>query len=104
MLHFEARHRQYDEWRLLQTSLRPPGDPKVMWLSGLHIPETYLAALVQTTCRRKAWPLDKSTLFTRVTRLTRAADVDKALDDGCYVRGLYLEGAGWDYARAKLTR
>lgn len=40
----------------------------VMWLSGLHIPESYLTAMVQTTCRLKNWPLDKSTLYTVVTK------------------------------------
>ena len=36
------------------------GEPHVMWLSGLHIPESYLTALVQATCRKNGWPLDKS--------------------------------------------
>jgi hypothetical protein len=44
------------------------GEPVVMWLSGLHIPESYLTAMVQTTCRLKNWPLDKSTLYTVVTK------------------------------------
>lgn len=34
---------QYDDWT-------KQGDPMCMWLSGLHIPESYLTALVQTTC------------------------------------------------------
>lgn len=59
MLHFGARHSQYRAWI-------ESGEPGVMWLSGLHIPESYLSALVQTTCRRKNWPLDKSTLYTQV--------------------------------------
>ena len=33
--------------------------------AGLHIPETYLAALVQAACRAKGWPLDRSTLYTQ---------------------------------------
>lgn len=40
-----------------------------MWLSGLHIPESYLTALVQDTCRKNKWPLDKSTLYTSVTEV-----------------------------------
>ena len=40
-----------------------------MWLSGLHIPESYLTALVQATCRKNGWPLDKSTLYTAVTQV-----------------------------------
>ena len=40
-----------------------------MWLSGLHIPESYLTALVQATCRKNVWPLDRSTLYTSVTKV-----------------------------------
>lgn len=38
--HFLRRHAQYSSW--VQN-----GEPSVMWLSGLHIPESYLTALVQ---------------------------------------------------------
>ena len=41
----------------------------MMWLSGLHIPESYLTALVQATCRKNGWPLDRSTLYTAVTEV-----------------------------------
>lgn len=44
------------------------GEPKIMWLSGLHIPESYLTALVQAACRKNGWPLDLSTLYTEVTQ------------------------------------
>jgi dynein heavy chain len=97
MAHFAARHAQYAAWIA-------GGDPVVMWLSGLHIPESYLTALVQVTCRRKGWALDRSTLFTLTTRYTAVEDVPSAPEDGCYVRGLYLEGAGWDVGRACLRR
>ena len=60
ILHFEGRLKQYTEWS-------EGGLPWVFWLSGLHIPESFLAAIVQTTCRAKQWPLDKSIMFTRCT-------------------------------------
>lgn len=44
------------------------GEPNVMWLSGLHNPESYLTALVQAACRKNGWPLDLSTLYTQVTQ------------------------------------
>merc|ERR1712010_355391 len=97
MSHFLDRYTQYDLWIA-------HGEPKVIWLSGLHIPESYLTALVQTTCRRKNWPLDKSTLYTQVTSYVNAEDVPGRLDDGCYVRGLYLEGAAWDTERGVLRK
>ena len=79
------------------------GEPKVMWLSGLSIPETYTAALVQTTCRRYGWPLDKSSLYTKVTQYTSPSQVSERLVDGCYVSGLYLEGAAWDGREGRLV-
>ena len=51
------------------------GEPKVMWLAGLHAPETYLAALVQMACRDRGWPLDRSTLYTQVTPYTEPGQV-----------------------------
>ena len=80
------------------------GEPRVIWLSGLSIPETYTAALVQTTCRKYGWPLDKSSLYTKVTQFTSAAQVEEKPADGCYVEGLYLEGAAWDVAKRALVR
>eukprot|EP01006_Ploeotia_vitrea_P031480 TRINITY_DN63809_c0_g1_i1.p2 TRINITY_DN63809_c0_g1~~TRINITY_DN63809_c0_g1_i1.p2 ORF type:complete len:721 (+),score=97.62 TRINITY_DN63809_c0_g1_i1:74-2164(+) len=86
--HFKKRHQQYKAWV-------DNGEPIVMWLSGLVIPESYLTALVQTTCRKYKWPLDKSTLFTRVTKYMRASEVSERPPEGCYVDGLFLEGAKW---------
>lgn len=51
------------------------GEPKVMWLSGLHIPESYLTALVQAACRKNGWPLDLSTLYTQVTQYQSEEEV-----------------------------
>ena len=53
-----------------------------MWLSGLHIPESYLTALVQATCRKNGWPLDKSTLYTTVTHYTDPEDVNEHSGQG----------------------
>eukprot|EP00736_Rhodelphis_marinus_P009344 Rmarinus@m.3249 len=94
---FQKRFEQYRKWV-------EDGEPKVMWLSGLHIPETYTAALVQTTCRKYGWPLDKSTLYTRVTHYVTPEEVEEKPKDGAYVTGLYLEGATWDLERACLRR
>ena len=59
-----------DKWPTLQVNER---EPQVMWLSGLHIPESYLTALVQATCRKNSWPLDRSTLYTAVTEVRLVA-------------------------------
>jgi len=134
----QLRAVQYKYWTL-------SGEPLVMWLSGLHIPQSYLTALVQVSlhcrafadgaphihsekschrttdstylgehsmssfhlriachhhfislkapelydfsectfptfqiaCRRNAWPLDRSTLFTYVTKFADPDDVEE---------------------------
>lgn len=58
------------------------GEPNVMWLSGLHIPESYLTALVQATCRRNGWPLDRSTLYTQVTEYHSEEEVNEKPGQG----------------------
>lgn len=75
-----------------------------MWLPGLHIPESYLTAIVQATSRRRGWPLDKSTLFTQVTKYVNSSEVADDSEVGHFVEGLYLEGAGWDLETSRLIR
>ncbi|XP_061907301.1 dynein axonemal heavy chain 10-like isoform X1 [Entelurus aequoreus] len=89
MIHFKRRFEQYRFWV-------DDTEPKVMWLSGLQIPESYLTALVQAACRQNGWPLDLSTLYTEVTRLCDENEVNERPLQGCFVSGLYLEGADWD--------
>ncbi|XP_025092040.1 dynein heavy chain 10, axonemal-like isoform X1 [Pomacea canaliculata] len=97
MIHFRKRFLQYDYWV-------NDGEPVVMWISGLHIPESYLTALVQATCRENGWPLDKSTLYTSVTSDPTPEEVTEHASQGCLLHGLYLEGAGWDLESSCLIK
>ncbi|XP_013358995.1 PREDICTED: dynein heavy chain 10, axonemal isoform X2 [Chinchilla lanigera] len=97
MIYFLRRFSQYTLWVT-------ESEPSVMWLSGLHIPESYLTALVQATCRKNGWPLDRSTLFTQVTKFQDADEVNERAGQGCFVSGLYLEGADWDIERGCLVK
>ncbi len=71
--HFLRRYKQYKVWDEVE-------EPKCIWLSGLHIPESYLTALVQTTCRSKGWALDKSTLYTIVLKERDPAAITKRIE------------------------
>lgn len=97
MLWFQRCYTQYRSWA-------EHGEPAVMWLSGLHTPETYIAALVQSASRDKGWSLDKTTLYTKLTKITDPAQVAEKPRHGCYITGLYLEGAAWDAQRGVLAR
>ncbi|XP_078523750.1 dynein axonemal heavy chain 10 isoform X2 [Lissotriton helveticus] len=97
MIHFNRRFNQYTGWV-------NGTEPNVMWLSGLHIPESYLTALVQATCRKNGWPLDRSTLYTQVTGYKADEEVSERPGQGCFITGLYLEGADWDVENSCLIK
>jgi dynein heavy chain len=83
------RYAQLDEWSTEMTV------PKVVWLSGLFNPMSFLTAVMQTTSRRTQIPLDKICLQTEVLK-KYSQDISSAPNNGSYISGLYLEGAGWD--------
>lgn len=87
--HFQKRYDQYEKWA-------NDGEPKVMWLSGLHIPGSYLKAIIQTTSRKKGWALDKVDTYTVVTKIYNLEEIKDKPEHGCYISGLYLEGAEWN--------
>lgn len=60
--------------------------------------------LLQSACREKGWPLDKSTLYTEVTTITDPSSVQDRPQFGCYITGLYLEGADWDVETCRMKR
>jgi dynein heavy chain len=95
--HFRRRYNQYLDWF-------ENGEPKVMWLSGLHIPASYLKAIIQITCRKKGWPLDKVATYTEVTKIYNIDEISEKPEFGCYIQGLYLEGAEWDVEHNCLQR
>jgi dynein heavy chain len=95
--HFRRRYNQYLDWF-------EHGEPKVMWLSGLHIPASYLKAIIQITCRKKGWPLDKVSTYTIVSKIYNVDEVSEKPEFGCYIQGLYLEGAEWDVEHNCLQR
>ena len=43
-------------------------------------------------------------MYTQVTKFRTAEDVEGTLEYGCYVTGLYLEGAAWDFENMCLKR
>lgn len=51
------------------------GEPSVMWLAGLTVPESYLAAVVQRACQKYFWPLEHTTLYATVTPYTNHDEI-----------------------------
>ena len=92
--------------------------PNVYWISAFSYPTAFLTAVLQRTARKDHVCFAHSTTQTiytfvifqiAVDQLSWEFNVDKTedkhlpdIDDGVYVTGLYLEGAGWDRKQGAL--
>ncbi|KAL7697754.1 dynein heavy chain cytosolic putative [Lotmaria passim] len=70
------------------------GPPAMFWLSGFFFTQSFLTGVMQNFARKNHIEIDK--LVWDFTVETAAADTfTHGPQDGCYINGLYLEGAGW---------
>eukprot|EP00048_Salpingoeca_helianthica_P012917 m.190889 g.190889 ORF g.190889 m.190889 type:complete len:3952 (+) comp15437_c5_seq39:290-12145(+) len=77
------------------------GIPATFWISGFYFPQAFLTGTLQNYARKHVVSID--TLSFEFNVLTRpASELRTRPDDGCYIYGLYLEGARWDAARGRL--
>ncbi|CAK1542459.1 unnamed protein product [Leptosia nina] len=68
------------------------GIPKVFWISGFYFPQAFLTGALQNYARKHVIAIDTvSYAFEPL-----AGPPAKKPDDGCCVRGLFLEGARWN--------
>merc|ERR1719181_261050 len=73
----------------------PLNIPKVVDVSKLFNPQSFLTAIKQVCCQQQHLELDKLQVFTEVTKRD-VKQIDSAAKEGAYVTGMYLEGARWD--------
>ncbi|VDO73408.1 unnamed protein product [Schistosoma margrebowiei] len=74
------------------------GVPSVFWISGFFFPQAFLTGTLQNYARKKIISVDTISFDFKVMKENNAK-LNKSPDDGSYIRGLYLEGAGWDSTR-----
>jgi len=78
------------------------GRPLITWMSGLTYPTAFLTAVLQTTARKNSIPIDSLTFECSVLSGYEDKDITAQPKEGVYVRGAFLEGAGWDADRGCL--
>jgi len=73
------------------------GVPSTFWVSGFYFPQGFLTAALQNFARKYQFPID-TVAFSFVMRDEAVEELTSKPEDGCYVYGLFLEGARWDKA------
>ncbi|KAJ7552868.1 hypothetical protein O6H91_06G073600 [Diphasiastrum complanatum] len=79
------------------------GAPPVFWISGFFFPQAFLTGTLQNYARKYKYPIDTVSFDFVIVDEQTAETIKEPPTDGCYIRGLYLEGARWDYERHCLT-
>ncbi|KAK4876213.1 hypothetical protein RN001_012635 [Aquatica leii] len=90
-----ARIDHFSTWA---ETIRPP---LFFWLSSYTFPTGFLTACLQTAARAMEIPIDTLGWEFTVLVVEEYSIVEKP-PSGVYVKGLYLEGAGWDKKTATL--
>eukprot|EP00963_Diacronema_lutheri_P008805 scaffold776_cov347-Pavlova_lutheri.AAC.3 len=70
------------------------GLPTVVWFTGFFFPQAFLTGLLQNYARKHRVAIDHVTFEYHVMDMIPSDVVPP--EDGHYIRGLFLEGAGWD--------
>uniref|UniRef100_A0A3P9PK94 Dynein axonemal heavy chain 2 n=1 Tax=Poecilia reticulata TaxID=8081 RepID=A0A3P9PK94_POERE len=78
--------------------------PVLFWLSGFTFPNGFLTAVLQFTARQHNLQISVDTLsWDFIVSTVDDSNLLTPPEDGVYVKGLYLEGAGWDRKNACLV-
>lgn len=89
-----ARVEQLSNWGM-------GSQPKVFWLSGFTYPTGFLKALQQQAARNARISIDKFG-WEFIVLPSEDRTITQSPKEGAYIRGIFLEGAGWDNERACL--
>lgn len=79
------------------------GIPSVFWISGFFFPQAFLTGTLQNYARRSVISIDTISFSFEVVR-EAAEELKTTPEQGCYIRGLYIEGARWDYDKFLLAQ
>ncbi|XP_072521546.1 dynein axonemal heavy chain 1 [Salminus brasiliensis] len=79
------------------------GIPAVFWISGFFFPQAFLTGTLQNFARRSVLSIDTVSFDFKVMKES-VAKLTERPESGCFIHGLFLEGARWDSHTSLLTQ
>lgn len=73
------------------------GTPKVFWISGFFFPQAFLTGTLQNYARKHKIAIDRLSFEFIIRDNLQPKDIKQKPDEGCFVYGMFLEGARWNY-------
>uniref|UniRef100_A0A8V1A4F4 Dynein axonemal heavy chain 1 n=1 Tax=Gallus gallus TaxID=9031 RepID=A0A8V1A4F4_CHICK len=78
------------------------GIPSVFWISGFFFPQAFLTGTLQNFARKSVISIDNISFSFKVMKES-ASELSRPPSEGCYIHGLFLEGARWDTSAFQLA-
>ncbi len=77
--------------------------PIVYWISGFFFTPSFLTGTLQNFARKYTVAIDELSYDYELYNLTEQDNLKDRPADGAYIKGLFLEGAGWDFDKKVLV-
>jgi dynein heavy chain len=75
------------------------GTPNVFWISGFFFPQAFITGTLQNYARKYVIAVDRIDFEVKVLDHMTQHEVKEKPENGCYIYGIFLEGARWDHKK-----
>jgi len=79
------------------------GTPNVFWISGFFFPQAFITGMLQNYARKHVIAIDRLGFEFKICDHMTYQEITQKPEDGCYIYGMFLEGARWSSEKHALT-